>query len=242
MPTCSQHPPDLRAVTDLLLHPFRCWNLWVITLCVLNTGGMSYNLHVMFWLGPVALGTSKVGGKGGACQYVHQEHQVVGPNAMGIFTRCPSRWAMHFHATQIFPFDDLVKYALRPPPIPLRAKKVNATSPFLTPTHKQRGGGGIFFHARYQGQVHQARQNGVYRKDGAVVFRERARGKLACAGGGGSWEPREGGGGSGNGALVTEPMVKSQFFDILAISSLKSGTNSCQSLRGKRGAQAGPRG
>ena len=39
-----------------------------------------------------------------------------------------------------------------------------------------------------------------------------ARGKLACAGGGGGRgsPPKEGGGGSGNGAPVTEPLVKYQ--------------------------------
>ena len=59
---------------------------------------------------------------------------------------------------------------------------------------------------------------------------------------GGSWEPLEGGGGSGNGAAVTEPMVKSQFFAIFAIYSLNSGTNSRRSLRSIKGARAGPRG
>ena len=70
------------------------------------------------------------------------------------------------------------------------------------------------------------------------------QGEIWPARGGGSLEPPEGGagGGSGNGAPVTKPLVKYQFFAILAIFSLNSGTNSRRSLRGIQGARAGPKG
>ena len=45
-----------------------------------------------------------------------------------------------------------------PPPIPLGAKKVDATSPFLTPTHKERGKK-MFFHVLDLGFVHFTGEN-----------------------------------------------------------------------------------
>ena len=64
MARCSQHMPNFRAVTDLLLHPCRCLHFALIALYVLNTGGLVYKQHGMFCLGPVPLGAPK--GAGGA--------------------------------------------------------------------------------------------------------------------------------------------------------------------------------